>query len=315
MTTIFPIVSSILLVMLLGYGLSKKLLTDSLFWQGISKLSYWVLFPVLIVRTLAHATIDTGLLLPLFTIFTVALILILVYCVLVARLLGLDGASTAALTQGGMRHNGFIGLAVLVDIFGLPGQELGALIIAVLLPSTNILSVLSVSLLVRKNQPQKQLLSTLILKELLRNPMLVGVAIGLLLNVLSISIPTILDQSMDLVSRAALPLLLLGVGASLKMSSLRGRWLPLMAALSAKFLVFPVLFLGGAWWFNLSPLVTVCVVVFGALPTAVSAYPFIQQMGGNAKLMADIITLQTLASLIGLTFWTSLAIHFTGLVL
>ena len=315
MTTIFPIVSSILLVMLLGYGLSKKLLTDSLFWQGISKLSYWVLFPVLIVRTLAHATIDTGLLLPLFTIFTVALILILVYCVLVARLLGLDGASTAALTQGGMHHNGFIGLAVLVDIFGLPGQELGALIIAVLLPSTNILSVLSVSFLVRKNQPQQQFLSTLILKELLRNPMLVGVAIGLLLNVLSISIPTILDQSMDLVSRAALPLLLLSVGASLKMSSLRGRWLPLMAALSAKLLVFPVLFLGGAWWFNLSPLVTVCVVVFGALPTAVSAYPFIQQMGGNAKLMADIITLQTLASLIGLTFWTSLAIHFTGLVL
>ena len=315
MTTIFPIVSSILLVMLLGYGLSKKLLTDSLFWQGISKLSYWVLFPVLVVRTLAHATIDTGLLLPLFTIFTVALILILVYCVLVARLLGLDGASTAALTQGGMRHNGFIGLAVLVDIFGLPGQELGALIIAVLLPSTNILSVLSVSLLVRKNQPQQQFLSTLILKELLRNPMLVGVAIGLLLNVLSISIPTILDQSMDLVSRAALPLLLLGVGASLKMSSLRGRWLPLMAGLSAKLLVFPVLFLGGAWWFNLSPLVTVCVVVFGALPTAVSAYPFIQQMGGNAKLMADIITLQTLASLIGLTFWTNLAIHFTGLVL
>ena len=315
MTTIFPIVSSILLVMLLGYGLSKKLLTDSLFWQGISKLSYWVLFPVLIVRTLAHATIDTGLLLPLFTIFTVALILILVYCVLVARLLGLDGASTAALTQGGMRHNGFIGLAVLVDIFGLPGQELGALIIAVLLPPTNILSVLSVSFLVRKNRPQQQFLSTLILKELLRNPMLVGVAIGLLLNVLSISIPTILDQSMDLVSRAALPLLLLGVGASLKMSSLRGHWLPLMAGLSAKLLVFPVLFLGGAWWFNLSPLVTVCVVVFGALPTAVSAYPFIQQMGGNAKLMADIITLQTLASLIGLTFWTSLAIHFTGLVL
>jgi hypothetical protein len=56
-------------------------------------------------------------------------------------------------------------------------------------------------------------------------------------------------------------------------------------------------------------------VVFGALPAAVSAYPFIQQMGGNAKLMADIITLQTLASLIGLTFWTSLAIHITGLVL
>ena len=310
MNAIFPVVSSILLVMLLGYGLSKKLLVDASFWQGISKLSYWVLFPVLIVRTLANATIDPALVLPLFTIFTVALILILIYCVVVSRLLGLDGASTSSITQGGVRHNGFIGLAVLVDIFGLPGQELGALIIAVLLPSTNILSVLSVSLLVsKKNQP----LPALMIKGLLRNPMLIGVAIGLFLNILAISIPTILDQSMDMVSRAALPLLLLSVGASLKMSSLRGSWLPLIAALSAKLLVFPALFLGGAWWFNLSPLVTVCVVVFGALPAAVSAYPFIQQMGGNAKLMADIITLQTLASLVGLTFWTSLAIHITGL--
>ena len=312
MDTIFPIVSSILLVMLLGYGLSKKLLVDASFWQGISKLSYWVLFPVLIVRTLANATIDTALIVPLFTIFTVALILVLIYCVLVARLLGQDGASTAAITQGGMRHNGFIGFAVLVDIFGLPGQELGALLIAVLLPSTNVLSVLSVSLLVsKKHQP----LLPLMIKELLRNPMLISVVIGLFLNILAISIPAILDQSMELVSRAALPLLLLGVGASLKMSSLRGSWLPLAAALVAKLLVFPALFLVGALWFDLSPFVTVCVVVFGALPSAVSAYPFIQQMGGNAKLMADIITLQTLASLLGLTFWTSLAIHITGLLI
>lgn len=313
MNTIFPVVSSILLVMLLGYGLSKTLLTETGFWQGISKLSYWVLFPVLVIRILANATIDTALLWPLLVIFTVALIVIFIYCVLVARLLGQDGPSTSSLAQGGMRHNGFIGLAVLFDMFGLPGQELGALIIAVLVPPTNILSVLSVSVLVSKkhNQP----LPVLIVKELLRNPMLIGVTIGLLINFLAISIPTILDQSMALVSRAALPLLLLSVGASLRFRALKGNWPPLVAALSAKLVVFPALLLTGAWWFNLAPLVTVCLVVFGALPAAVSAYPFIQQMGGNAKLMADIITLQTLASLVGLTFWTSLAIHLTGLIL
>jgi len=313
MNTILPIVSSILLVMLLGYGLSKKLLTEASFWQGISKLSYWVLFPVLIVHTLANATIDTALFLPLCTIFIGALILILIYCVVVARLLGQDGPSTSSIVQGGMRHNGFIGLAVLFDMFGLPGQELGALIIAVLVPPTNVLSVLSVSLLVSKKQHQS--LTALILKELLRNPMLISVAIGLLLNILVISIPAILDQSMALMSRAALPLLLLSIGASLKIRALKGNWLPLIASLSTKLLVFPALLLGGALWFNLAPLVTVGLVVFGALPAAVSAYPFIQQMGGNSKLMADIITLQTLASLVGLTFWTSLAIHITGLTL
>jgi len=313
MNTILPVISSVLLVMLLGYGLSKKFFTDAGFWRGVSKLCYWVFFPVLMVRTLANATIDAELLFPLFAIFTTALIVIWIYCLIVARLLGQDGPSTASIVQGGMRHNGFIGLAVLFDMFGLPGQELGALIIAVLVPFTNILSVLSVSVLVNKknNQP----LGTLIIKELLRNPMLISVAIGLFLNMLAISIPAILDQSMALLGRAALPLLLLSVGASLNIRALKGSWLPLVAALSAKLLVFPALFLGGALWFNLPPLVTVCLVVFGALPTAVSAYPLIQQMGGNAKLMADIITLQTLASLLGLTFWASLAIYITGLAL
>jgi malonate transporter len=313
MNTILPVISSILLVMLLGYGLSKKFFTDHSFWQGISKLSYWVFFPVLIIRTLANATINAELLFPLFAIFTTALIVIWIYCVVGARLIGQDGPSTASIVQGGMRHNGFIGLAVLVDMFGLPGQELGALIIAVLVPFTNILSVFSVSVLVNKknNQP----LGALIFKELLRNPMLISVAIGLLLNTFAISIPSILDQSMALLGRAALPLLLLSVGASLNIRALKGNWLPLVAALSTKLLVFPALFLGGALWFNLPPLVTVCLVVFGALPTAVSAYPLIQQMGGNAKLMADIITLQTLVSLVGLTFWASLAIHITGLTL
>jgi len=313
MNTILPVISSILLVMLLGYGLSKRLLTEPSFWQGISKLAYWVLFPVLIIRTLAYATIKTELLLPLLVIFAVSLLLILAYCVWASRLMGQDGPSTSSIAQGGIRHNGFIGLAVLFDMFGLPGQEIGALIIAVLVPPTNVLSVLSVGMLVRKKQQQS--LSALIFKELLRNPMLISVAIGLLLNALAISIPNILDQSMALMSRAALPMLLFSIGASLNIRALKGDWLPLMVALSTKLLVFPALLLVGALWFNLSPLVTVCLVVFGALPTAVSAYPFIQQMGGNSKLMADIITLQTLASLIGLTFWASLAIHITGLVL
>lgn len=313
MSTILPVISSILLVMLLGYGLSKRLLTEPVFWQGISKLAYWVLFPVLIIRTLANATIDIELLLPLLVIFAVSLILILIYCVWASRLLSQDGPSAASLAQGGIRHNGFIGLAVLFDMFGLPGQEIGALVLAVLVPPTNVLSVLCVSVLVQRKQANS--ISALVVKELLRNPMLIAVAIGLTLNGLAFSMPHILDQSMALLSRAALPLLLLSIGASLSIRALKGDWLVLMVALSTKLLVFPALVLAGALWFNLTPLVTVCLVVFGALPTAVSAYPFIQQMGGNAKLMADIITLQTLASLIGLTFWASLAIHMTGLVL
>ena len=313
MYMIISVVTAILLVMLLGHVLSKKLLTDPGFWRGISALSYWVLFPILIVRTLAQASIDASLFVPLFGVLAAGLILVLLYSLWIARMARLDGPSMSSVAQGGMRHNGFIGLAVLFDMFGMPGQEMGALIIAVLVPPTNLLCVFTVTMLVPKTPSIST--SKLIVKELSRSPPLMAVALGLLLNFSGISIPSILDQTMALMSRAALPMLLLSVGASLKLRGLKGNWPILIAALSTKLLVFPAVLLAGALWLNLAPLVTVSLVVFGALPTAVSAYPFALQLGGNAKLMADIITLQTLASLVGLAFWTSLAIQVTGLSL
>jgi len=310
MDMILPVVTSILLVMQLGYGLSKKLLADTGFWQGISRLAYWVLFPLLIVRTLAQATIDTQIVLPLVSVLVVALVVGLAYSLIMSRLLGQDGPSASSMVQGGVRHNGFIGLAVLFDMFGMPGQEMGALIIAVLVPPTNVLCVFAVSLLTRKQQSLS--VPKLIIKELSRNPQLIAVGGGLLLNYFSVSIPGVLDQSIAILSRAALPMLLLSVGASLQIRALKGNWPVLAVALSTKLIVFPALMLAGSLWLQLPPLATVSLVVFGALPTAVSAFPFAQQMGGNAKLMADIITLQTVASLIGLTFWASVAMQVTG---
>jgi len=310
MDMILPVVTSILLVMLLGYGLSKKLLADTGFWQGISRLAYWVLFPLLIVRTLAQATIDTQIVLPLVSVLVVALVVGLAYSLIMSRLLGQDGPSASSMVQGGVRHNGFIGLAVLFDMFGMPGQEMGALIIAVLVPPTNVLCVFAVSLLTRKQQSLS--VPKLIIKELSRNPQLIAVGGGLLLNYFSVSIPGVLDQSIAILSRAALPMLLLSVGASLQIRALKGNWPVLAVALSTKLIVFPALMLAGSLWLQLPPLATVSLVVFGALPTAVSAFPFAQQMGGNAKLMAVIITLQTVASLIGLTFWASVAMQVTG---
>jgi len=310
MDMILPVVTSILLVMLLGYGLSKKLLADTGFWQGISRLAYWVLFPLLIVRTLAQATIDTQIVLPLMSVLVVALLAVLIYSLVIARIMGQDGPSTSSIVQGGMRHNGFIGLAILFDMFGMPGQEMGALIMAALVPPTNVLCVFAVSLLTRKRQSLS--VPKLILKELSRNPQLIAVGGGLLLNYFAVSIPNVLDQSIAILSRAALPMLLLSVGASLQIRALKGNWPVLLAALTPKLIVFPAMMLAGAVWLQLPPLATISLVVFGALPTAVSAFPFAQQMGGNAKLMADIITLQTIASLIGLTFWATVAIHVTG---
>ena len=43
-----------------------------------------------------------------------------------------------------------------------------------------------------------------------------------------------------------------------------------------------------------------------AVPTAANAYLLAQRMGGDAKLMAEIITLQTMGAALTLTAWLAL---------
>jgi hypothetical protein len=52
--------------------------------------------------------------------------------------------------------------------------------------------------------------------------------------------------------------------------------------------------------FLISPALNTVLVLFSALPTASSAYILARQLGGNAELMAIIITAETLISLISL---------------
>ena len=47
------------------------------------------------------------------------------------------------------------------------------------------------------------------------------------------------------------------------------------------------------------------IVIFGVMPTAVSAYALAKELGGNAELMAEIISFQTIISLPAMLLWLS----------
>ena len=62
-----------------------------------------------------------------------------------------------------------------------------------------------------------------------------------------------------------------------------------------KLLLFPLLSYGVGLLFGLSGISLSIAVIFGAMPTAVSAYILARELGGDVSLMASIITLQTIA--------------------
>src|SRR5439155_18193175 len=109
---------------------------------------------------------------------------------------------------------------------------------------------------------------------------------------------------MAIVIAALLPvflLIVLGFGIGLLVTGaglhLEGMFRPSLAASVAVFLklvLMPVLAIALALWFGISGSSLVIVAACSAVPTSSSAYVMARQMGGDAPLLAQIITLQTI---------------------
>jgi len=310
MSVIFITVISVLLVIVTGYALSRFLLTDDAFWQSVSRLCYWVLFPVMLVKVLSGADFSGSWVGSLAFVLWSALLLMLAYSLLTGRLLNLTGPSISSMVQGNLRHNTFIGIVIMGDILGLRGVELAALATAILVPAVNVLCVMS---MLRLNGDDDISIKRFIVKELVRNPLIIAVLIGLAINALGWSLPALAMQTMDLLSRAALPMLLMAVGASMKLRAISSNWQALLSVLLGKGMVMPAFTLITTMALGLPNEVVLTAVVFTSLPTAASAYALAQQLKGDVPLMADIISVQTLFSLLTLTIWSLVVIELTGL--
>ncbi len=76
-----------------------------------------------------------------------------------------------------------------------------------------------------------------------------------------------------------------------------------LATNTIKLVLMPVLVLVLAWALRLDPVSRDVALLFAALPTATSAYILARQLGGDAELMAAIITGQTLLAMLTLPMW------------
>ena len=305
MLSALPVISSVLLVLLLGQVLSRTILPEPQFWQGVSRLCYWVLFPAMLFKTIAQSDFS---MLPVDAVLSsllLGLAAIIIISYMAGRVVKLPAADLSSLMQGSFRHNGFMALTVISGLYGAPGLALGTLCIAVLVPPSNVVAVITMVLL---NQRGKQAsIRKLLAKELARNPLIIGILLGLAAKFSPLALPDFLYVSAGLVGEAALPILLLGVGAGVKISaSLTASVKPLLLAILAKGLLFPALLVGFGLLFGVNELALAILAIFGVMPTAVSSYALAQELDGNVPLMAEIISLQTLCCLTFLLLWLAI---------
>ncbi len=295
----------VFLVIALGMAIRKiRYLPDSI-WPVLDQLCWYLLFPLLIIKTLAKANLEAvpiqGLAGALIMAALAMIALLFVIKPLLTKFTGLDGPGYTSFFQGASRWNGFAALAIIQALYGESGLILGALSFAVLVPILQTTNVLVLTLYGNPDGVPKTVFSfRKLLDQLCRNPMLISIAIGLTLNRVGFPVTGVFEVTLNLVAASALGLSLLAVGAGLKFDSLGQMKVHVLLSAALKLLAMPVFIVAACNFLMVQGLSREVAVICAASPTAGTAYIMARQMGGDADMAAAIITVQTLAAVVTL---------------
>jgi len=287
---------AVFLVIATGWFLKTRNIVSQTHWVGVERLTYQLLFPAVVIHTLAIAdlrgvpVLAMGLSL-VFAVLSVAALLLLARPVLSHA--GIGGPAFTSIFQGSVRWNTFVALAVAAGLQGRAGTTLMAIAIAAMIPLLNVTCVLVLA----RFANGKPMSAAATVRSILVNPFIWSSAVGLLLNQVQWILSSAFIGYLDVLGRASLGIGLLVVGSALDLNRLARPRLPHGIAVVLKLVVMPLLVWLYAGLLGVTGPALAMAVVAGAVPTATAAYFLARDLGGDAQLMAEITTLQTLLAL------------------
>lgn len=269
-------------------------------WATIEKLVYFVLFPCLLFFSVVSSNFDLNTV-GAFALGGPAVI----FAAFVLGLLGvlfsqMGRVDFASGLQTAYRFNSYIGLALASRLGGQSAVANIAILLALGVPLCNILAVGTMS--------RGGRLGAFV--DILKNPLIIGTVLGIGAKMVGVQMPEPVMLTLERLAQAAVSLGLLAVGAGLIFSGLKGNWPVSVWWLFVKLLLSPLVAVLYAHFTGLSQEQAMVLLVFSSIPSASSAYILAARMGGNAPLVACLISMSTVGAAITLPFVFALAQRF-----
>jgi malonate transporter and related proteins len=277
----------------LGALLKRYARFDLAFWTGLERMVYFVLFPSLLFNSTATAKLDFETTAGLLGACLAAIVTGIVLGWLARPLFKPAPVVFASGVQCAFRFNSYVGLALAGRLAGADGIALMAVAIGVGVPVANAAAVFA---LARHQQSG-------ILREMMRNPLIVATVAGLAMNLAGLHLPEFATATLQRLGSASIALGLIAVGAGLRLAGTVVEKPALAWWLTVKLLAAPAIAYLVARQWALPSLQREIAVLFAALPTASSAYILAVRMGGNGAIVAFLISAGTVVSAITLPLW------------
>lgn len=300
MSDLLPTLGPIFGLVALGFAAGRARVLDPPGVRGLVLFAFTFSIPALLVRGMADLVVPPDLDLRFLAAFYGATLVVWCLGFAAARFVfGRDLAAQAIFALCASFSNlVLMGIPVVLAVVGADAMLPMMLIIAFHSATVMPVTVLLVQAGRGAGEPGAVRLGRTLL-DVARNPIVVGIALGVLINVGSIPLPGIAVDILDALGDTAVPCALFALGASRAGYPLRGDVPPAVLLTVLKLCVHPLL----VWLFAVpvlgmeGPWVSVAVLL-AAMPCGVNAYLFGARYDAAAEVAARTVFLTTATSLL-----------------
>ena len=303
MSNVFAELAPVFILIVLGWGARAGRIASAEAFGHVNRFGYFVLYPAFLFTLSSQADLAAADA-PRFILGIVSgFVAMIGLAFLLLPLFRNDGPTFTSVFQGSVRWNGFVLLSAASGLYGAAGPQLIGLAFGPLVLFVNFVCV---AVLARWGERQALSMRAL-LDQILVNPLILSCAVGLACGALGLRNLGPISNALNLLGQAAMPVALVCVGAGLDFKALRAGRAQVVIACVLKLAVAPLVMWGMARLCGAGPLAAAIAAGVGSTPTAAAGYTLSREMGGNAQLMAAIITATTLVSFLTMPIAIALA--------
>ena len=291
----------VFLMIVLGIIFKKLKWIDEAFASQMNKFVFLVPLPVLLFNDLASLNFqeiwDTK-----FVLFCFVVTILSISISIGISFLLRNKNNQGEFIQASYRSSAaLLGIALIQNIYGK--ATIAPLMIIGSVPLYNIMAVIVLSFF----QPEKKTINITALKrtikEIITNPILIGIVVGLMWSLFHIPVPPILDKTVSSIGTMATPMGLIAMGASFDFKQAVGEIKPSVLAAFMKLIGFCMLFLPLAITLGFVGEQLIAILIMLGSATTVTCYVMAKNMGHAGILSSTVVMLTTLCSGLTITIW------------
>jgi malonate transporter and related proteins len=290
---LLTITAPLFLLVLLGY-----LLTGWAGWpkaasDALTRFVFSVAVPALLFRMMSDFShlphTDARLLI---AYFGSCLIVFLLGRITGRFLFRMDGVSQSVFAMGGIFSNNVL-LGVPLAKLALGDASIPAVSLVLVFNTLVLWMLVTVSVEWARNRSTSLRGLTRTVKGVVTNPIVIAILGGVAFGFTGLQLPPVVDQTLVMVSQAAVPLSLIALGMSLNEFGIGEGWRESVAICVLKLVAQPLAVYLLAWALALPPMETRVVVLLACLPVGVNVYLMSRQFKVLGGAVASSLVLST----------------------